>query len=426
MTFLRTVITLPENNLSPDTQAEHGDTGVLNTSTQDRFKNLQEQFDLVESWLDALGSSGALPPVEATAQLLRTLAEMAAAQDMPGLDETARSMASFMDGIRSEHIDARDYQQLLLMLDSLRKQLRSSEAAAESGRGGGAGSQAPGKTDDQAIGQADNHRIALYMETLAVAESLRSMLAQAGFVPSHLASMSALEQAGPDDFPAAIVADMGRCLADSATLSALQNLRARFAPPPPLFCLMDVDTPERRLQAARLGATHFIHRPIDPVFLVDSLDSATARGNLRPTRVLFIDDDATVTKLYLVAMAAVGVDARACNDATGALAEAVAFMPDVIVTDLYMPGCNGLELAGLLRQDPAFADTPLLFLSSETDLPRQMAALEVGGDDFLTKPVRMQVLQGAVIARARRARRLQQNRTGYAPKITVFAWSRRG
>lgn len=380
---------------------------------QDGAQSLRDQFDLVEAWLAALGPSRVSPPVDTTAQMLRALADLAAAQDLANADQTARSMASFMEGLRAEAMDDHDHQQLLLMLDSLRKQLRLDSPAEDD-----AGPSFVGT-------QTENPRIALYLETPAVAEGLRVELVQAGFQPSQLVSMAALARAGVADYPAAVVADLTRCLADTETLAAIQALRARFDPPPPLFCLMDTDSPERRLQAVRLGATHFITRPVDPVFLVESLDNATAQRDATPPRVLFIDDDPTLTRFYLLTMETAGVEARACNDSTLALAQARAFKPDVIVTDLYMPRCNGLELTRLLRQDLAFVDTPLLFLSSETDLPRQMAALELGADDFLTKPVKMQVLRATVVARARRARRQRHHRAGSQPNIAPFVWSAR-
>jgi signal transduction histidine kinase len=105
-----------------------------------------------------------------------------------------------------------------------------------------------------------------------------------------------------------------------------------------------------------------------------------------------------------------GLETHACNGSLGAARAVAEFRPDVIVTDVYMPGCNGFELAALLRQDEALSDTPILFLSSETDIQRQMAALDLGADDFLTKPVQMGVLVAAVVARAKRARMLKRIR----------------
>ena len=165
-----------------------------------------------------------------------------------------------------------------------------------------------------------------------------------------------------------------------------------------------------RLQAVRLGATRFLKKPVDIERLVAILRGVTVRTHTESFRALFVDDDRAMTEVYAATLKQAGFEVRTINNPLEAPAAVAAFMPDVIVTDVYMPGCNGLELAALLRQDESLADTPILFLSSETDIKRQMAALDLGADDFLTKPVNMEVLQAAVSARAKRARMLKRSR----------------
>ena len=76
--------------------------------------------------------------------------------------------------------------------------------------------------------------------------------------------------------------------------------------------------------------------------------------------------------------------------------------------DLHMPGMDGAELTTLLRQQPALAHIPVVFLTGDDDPERQFEVMEVGADDFLTKPVRPRHLVAAVQNRIRRARALQQ------------------
>ena len=58
-------------------------------------------------------------------------------------------------------------------------------------------------------------------------------------------------------------------------------------------------------------------------------------------------------------------------------AEVRAFQPDVVICDIFMPGCNGLELLSLLRQDDELIDTPILLLSSDAELERRLEALNL-------------------------------------------------
>ena len=94
-------------------------------------------------------------------------------------------------------------------------------------------------------------------------------------------------------------------------------------------------------------------------------------------------------------------------DGNEAVRKALEDKPDVILMDIYMPGCSGLELTMVIRQEEAFVGVPIVFLSRETDRMKQIAALEEGGDDFFTKPMPPDQLVPAIAARAQRGRTLR-------------------
>jgi len=75
--------------------------------------------------------------------------------------------------------------------------------------------------------------------------------------------------------------------------------------------------------------------------------------------------------------------------------------------DMYMPGCNGMELSSIIRQHEAFVSIPIVFLSVETDMDRQLAAIRLGGDDFLTKPIKPEHLVLSITTRAARTRNIR-------------------
>jgi len=72
-----------------------------------------------------------------------------------------------------------------------------------------------------------------------------------------------------------------------------------------------------------------------------------------------------------------------------------------------MPGCSGLELASIIRQQPSYVGIPIVFLSTEDENQKQVSALGLGADDFLSKPIEAERLVHAVSTRAARARRLR-------------------
>ena len=96
------------------------------------------------------------------------------------------------------------------------------------------------------------------------------------------------------------------------------------------------------------------------------------------------------------------------TDPEQTLESLIEFRPELILMDVYMPGCSGMELANVIRQDETYIDIPIVYLSSETDVGRQLAAMGRGGDDFLTKPIQSDHLISSVTSRAERYRILRR------------------
>ena len=94
---------------------------------------------------------------------------------------------------------------------------------------------------------------------------------------------------------------------------------------------------------------------------------------------------------------------KAVNNPFNVIDALLEFTPDLILIDLYMPECNGTDLAKVIRQLDAYVSIPIVFLSAENDLDKQLFAMGLGGDDFLTKPIQPQHLISSVTSRIRRS-----------------------
>ncbi|MFA9275200.1 MAG: PAS domain-containing protein [Candidatus Aquirickettsiella gammari] len=90
---------------------------------------------------------------------------------------------------------------------------------------------------------------------------------------------------------------------------------------------------------------------------------------------------------------------------------------EALVLDMHMPQCSGAELAAILRDDKRHAEKPIIYLSSDTDVPRQLLALGRGGDYFLSKPVDSHHLVAVV---ARNARRFRQTQEAFASMRAIL------
>lgn len=129
-------------------------------------------------------------------------------------------------------------------------------------------------------------------------------------------------------------------------------------------------------------------------------------------RVLIVEDDRSQALFAESVLNGTGMQARVVAVASEVIVTMEEFSPDLVLMDLHMPGMSGTELTTMIREHAAFAHTPIVFLTGDADPERQFEALDVGADDFLTKPVRPRHLIAAVQSRVRRARMLQRHRSG--------------
>ncbi len=255
-----------------------------------------------------------------------------------------------------------------------------------------------------------NNRIALYLDNQSLWATLQETLLHAGFLTIELAFLDQLATLDDEDFPAVIIADLGRCHREANTEEVIGKLHLRFNPPRHLFCIAGSDDIPARLEAVRLGATRFLSNPPDIGRLIKILKGVTAQIPAQPFKALLIEGDRIVSYSHAMALNEAGVETVVIRDPLQAPDLIYRLRPDVVVSDVYLPGCNGIELLAILRQDDALADMPVVILSSDSATRRQIDALYFGGDDFMLKPVNMRLFVATVIARAKRARTLKRCR----------------
>jgi two-component system KDP operon response regulator KdpE len=117
-------------------------------------------------------------------------------------------------------------------------------------------------------------------------------------------------------------------------------------------------------------------------------------------RVLVIDDEVQITRVLRASLSAQGHDVRTANDPEEALRLVQEWPPDLIITDLMMPGMNGIELTRAIRVK---SQVPILLLSVRDQERTKIEALDAGADDYVTKPFSAQELLARVRAHLRRA-----------------------
>ena len=121
--------------------------------------------------------------------------------------------------------------------------------------------------------------------------------------------------------------------------------------------------------------------------------------NDRPARVLVVEDDQPIAEVLQRSLRLEGYEVRTSDDGRQALEEAHAFLPDLVVLDLGLPGLDGIEVARRLR---ARDDTPILMLTARDAVESRVEGLDSGADDYLVKPFERRELLARMRALLRR------------------------
>ena len=116
--------------------------------------------------------------------------------------------------------------------------------------------------------------------------------------------------------------------------------------------------------------------------------------------ILAIDDSASMRQILSATLTAAGYEVTLAADGAEGLENALAVRFDLVLTDQHMPGKTGLDLIAELRGNPAYADTPILVLTTESGEPFKAAAREAGATGWIEKPLDPELLTELVAALA--------------------------
>jgi two-component system, OmpR family, alkaline phosphatase synthesis response regulator PhoP len=123
------------------------------------------------------------------------------------------------------------------------------------------------------------------------------------------------------------------------------------------------------------------------------------------SRVLVVEDDKDIADLIAHYLQKAGHSVDAAASGPAALQRVKASAPDLILLDLMLPGLDGLLVCQALRSDPATAAIPIIMLTARGEESERIAGLELGADDYVTKPFSPRELMARVAALLRRVKR---------------------
>lgn len=243
----------------------------------------------------------------------------------------------------------------------------------------------------------------------STSETLKLGLSSFGYRVSTFVDIQTMCDYALQEHPDGLIVDTEySSFADQNLSAAARKMREHGMENIPIFVVSEHDNFSEKLAAARNGVVAFLGKPVNIPSLESSLEYVLEQRSRSPFRVLLVDDDEFSMEHHRLMLEKWGMVARGVADPARVLGQIEDFHPDLMIFDLHMPECTGVELAEVVRYHTHWIHIPIVFLSSERNESRQVRALKTGGDDFILKPVIEEHFVSTIMGRARRARQLAE------------------
>ena len=391
----------------------------------EKLRKLREQFRAqMPARLDALKAAvSSLPTVndqtaalEEFHRLVHSLAGTAGTFGLPEIGVRAREIEQYIVRLveRKHRVGPAEAESITRRLAELELPAAEAEAIAEA-------SVSPATEATKAMASPDDgQRVFVIEDDQPLAEEIAAQLRAYGWTVNCFGDVATASRALETVRPKAIVADAMLPEGDLAGIEFARQARQRSAAR--VVVISQRWDWESRLAAARAGADDYLPKPLNINTLVDRLDTLTRRQEEHPYRVLILDDEPLLAEHHAEVLNAAGMHATAITEPHRLPDSLNELQPELVLMDLYMHECTGIEAARVIRQDERYAGTPIVFLSTESGRQQQLSAMETGADDFLTKPIGDAELVAAVGLRVARFRTLtalirQDSLTGLLNRI---------
>ena len=192
------------------------------------------------------------------------------------------------------------------------------------------------------------------------------------------------------------------------TCNNIQSLRARFATGTLITHNLHSDFSSIKA-ALRAGADHCFGFATPPAEILGKLIELCSQEEEAPFRVLVVEDSLTASMSIQRTLKQSGIESHAVTNPVEILNGLRSFQPDLVLMDMFMPQCTGVEATRVIRQHPEFLSTPIIYLSGEGDMGLQVDALRLGGEYFLTKPFNPVFLNAVIKSKIERYRALRRS-----------------
>ncbi len=383
---------------------------IDSNNIQKKLKLLREDYvkqlpvkikEITGYWSRIQSSNGGKDDLEALHRLLHSIAGSGATFGFAVLGKQARYieqiLRSWLQGTKVSSMSAQE--EMSVLLDRLKETSLVSDVSLP----------VFPSNQEMLLPPANEGGMLVYLleGDAVLAQDLSIQLSHFGYQVKMYTCAYDLEVAVSNQQPALIIADVVLPEGYMAGIEVISGIHKNIAPYVGVIFISVLDDFDTRMAAVRAGGDDYFIKPINVSQLVGRMDKITIGHEVsEPYRVLIVEDDETLAQYYQLVLKQAGMIASFLTKPDEILESIASSIPELILMDVYMPDCSGTELARLIRQQDSYISIPIVYLSTETDYKKQLVALHLGADDFLTKPISDSDLVSSVTHRVQRARQL--------------------
>lgn len=237
----------------------------------------------------------------------------------------------------------------------------------------------------------------------------KDLATQAGYFNIQTEMCSAASLPSTDREPVLVLVDAAG-LSSGVHAATVKTLRNRFSASNVIGLNLSSDF--ETLRAALVaGCEHCFTAGTAQAVIMARIVKMCGNEEEPPYRVLVVEDSRTAGAVIQRTLKQAGLESMAITKPQEVLTALVKFQPDLVLMDMFMPGCTGVEVTRVIRQHEEFLSTPVVYLSGDSSIALQVDALRLGGDHFLTKPFNPVILNAVVKSKIDRYRTLRRSMT---------------
>ena len=340
----------------------------------------ERMAELQDSWSRLQHVSWDPKALDFMSHCAHKLAGSGATFRFPDITSTARVLEERLQGLREKSDASAPERQLI---DEALKALERAITQAS-----GSAQESEVETGPQEFMEpGQQHRIAIIEDDASQAEYLKNWLEQQGYSAESFEDPDAYSMRTDTHQHQLILLDISFPKGALEGVAWLERMKARIGASTPVIMMSARSDMVARMRALRAGADLYLTKPLDMGVLEKRIRQLLKGSEAARPRVLWVDDDTDLLAYYKSMLTNAGYEAETLSQPVRILERIEKFRPDAIVLDHDMPGCQGAELARLLRQDASYMTIPLLFVSAAPEARELLEQQSIGGNEFFPKPL---------------------------------------